>query len=434
MLSYQNWYEYSFGMTTENQASEVTAPDTRRAWAMLVVLTMLTTAGMTVVLPVLPFVVLRYVPDQGGLALWVGVLEAVNGLCMFLAAPALGALSDRVGRRPVIVVAAFGAAVGYLLFGIGGALWVLLLGRVVQGLTAGDLPALFAYLADITPPEQRAQRFGLLGALSGIGTMIGPAVGGLLAAVDVDLPVLVTAGIAALIGVLSLVLLPESLPVERRTRAVDLGQLHPFRVLRGTFARPELRMLMVGIVLVTVPFSFFVNNVAVLALDSIGWTATSIGLLTAVVGVVDIVIQGALLGPLLRRIGERGVLLAGVVGQAFGILALAVVASLLAQPWVFIVGTLVLAAGQGAAQATLDGVASGAVGADEQGWLAGGIQSLTAGIGVVAPLLAGALYTGIGHGAPYWLGAVMMAAAAVVLARARLGSATSAVHVERALA
>ncbi|MBN9325797.1 MAG: MFS transporter [Cellulomonas sp. 73-145] len=388
---------------------------------MLVVLTMLTTAGMTVVLPVLPFVVLRYVPHTH-LALWVGVLEAVNGLCTFLVAPLLGALSDRVGRRPIIVVAAFGAAVGYLLFGIGGALWVLVLGRIVQGATAGDLPALFAYLADITPPEQRARRFGLLGALSGIGTMVGPALGGLLAAVNVDFPVFVTAGIAAAIGVISLVLLPESLPAERRTRAVRLGDLHPFRVLTGAFTRPELRGLLVGIVLVTVPFSFFVNNFSVLALDSLTWTPTRIGLLTAVVGVVDIVIQGGLLGLLLRRHGERGVLLGGIATQAVGMLCLAVVASVLAQPWLFIIGTLVLAAGQGAAQATMDGVASNAVDGDEQGWLAGAIQSITAGVGVVAPLLAGALYASINHAGPYAVGLAMMAAAVLVLARAGVAS------------
>lgn len=389
---------------------------------MLVVLTMLTTAGMTVVLPVLPFVVLRYVPDRSHLALWVGVLEAANGLCTFLVAPLLGALSDRIGRRPVIIVAAFGAAIGYLLFGIGGALWVLLLGRVIQGATAGDLPALFAYLADITPPEQRAKRFGLLGALSGIGTMVGPAVGGLLAAVDVDFPVLVTAGIAAVVGVLSVVLLPESLPAERRTRGFELRDLQPFRVLSRAFGRPDLRGLLVGIVLVTVPFMFFVNNFSVLALDSIGWTATKIGLLTAFVGVIDIVIQGALLGPMLRRLGERGVLLSGIVTQAVGILALAVVASVLAQPWLFVVGALVVAAGQGAAQATMDGVASNAVGPDEQGWLAGAIQSITAGIGVVAPLLAGVLYVSVSHAAPYWSGVVMMVAAVLVLARARVSS------------
>lgn len=386
---------------------------------MLVVLTVLTTAGMTVVLPVLPFVVLRYVPDQAHLALWVGVLEAINGLCVFLVAPFLGALSDRVGRRPIIVVAALGSAIGYLLFGIGGALWVLVLGRVIQGLTAGDLPALFAYLADITPPAERAKRFGLLGALTGIGTLVGPAVGGLLAAVNVDFPVFVTAGIAATIGALSFFLLPERLPRERRRARVDLADLSPLRVVAGAFARPELRGLLAGIVLTTVPFLMFANNFSVLALDTIGWTATRIGLLTAMVGIIDMVVQGVLLGPLLSRLGERGVLVGGVLVQAVGVLTLAVVASSLAQPWLFVTGMLALAAGQGAAQATLDGAASGAVGPDEQGWLAGGIQSLTAGLGVVAPLLAGALYTGLGHGAPYWSGAVMMVAAAAVLARAR---------------
>lgn len=389
---------------------------------MLIVLTMLTTAGMTVVLPVLPFVVLRYAPDQSSLALWVGILEAVNGLCAFLVAPMLGALSDRIGRRPIIILAAFGAALGYLLFGIGGAIWVLLLGRIIQGATAGDLPALFAYLADITPPEQRAKRFGLLGALSGIGTMVGPALGGLLAAVNIDFPVFVTAGIAATIGVLSIFLLPESLPADKRTRGVMLNDLRPLRVLKAAFARPELRVLLVGIILVTIPFSFFVNNFSVLALDSIAWTATKIGLLTAFVGIIDIAIQGALLGFLLPRLGERGVLIAGIVTQAGGILALAIVASLLAQPWLFIVGTLVLAAGQGAAQATMDGVASSAVGPDEQGWLAGAIQSITSGIGVVAPLLAGLLYSSVAHSAPYWLGFAMMAAAALLLARARFAS------------
>ncbi len=408
-------------MTSVNPSP--TAPvNTRRAWFMLIVLTMLTTAGMTVVLPVLPFVVLRYVPDQSQLALWVGVLEAVNGLCAFLVAPFLGGLSDRIGRRPIIIIATLGAALGYALFGVGGSIWILLLGRVIQGATAGDLPALFAYLADITPPEQRAKRFGLLGALSGIGTMIGPALGGLLAAVNVDLPVFVTAGIALVIAILSFFVLPESLSAGNRKPELKLRELHAFKVFKDAFARKELRWLLVGFVLTMLPFMFFVNNFSVLALDTLAWNATEIGLLTAVVGVIDIVIQGVLLGILLPRIGERGVLVSGIVGQAVGILALAIVGSLLAQPWLFIVGTLVLAAGQGAAQATMDGVMSNAVGDDEQGWIAGATQSINSAVGVVAPLLAGVLYAGVAHSAPYWLGFALMIAAAVVLGRARFAS------------
>ncbi len=390
----------------------------RRAWVMLVAITVLTTAGMTVVLPVLPFVVLRYVSDQDHLAIWVGILETVNALCAFLVAPILGRLSDRFGRRPVIIVAGFGAALGFVIFGIGGAIWVLLLGRIVQGLTAGDLPALFAYLADITPAEKRAQRFGILGALAGIGTMVGPAVGGLLAAVDVSFPVFVTAGIAALVAVLSIFLLPESLAPEKRATSIGLASLHPFAVFRDIARRPELRRLMIGLALVGLPFGFFVNNFAVLALDSIRWNATSIGLLIAAVGIVDILIQGVLLGLLLPRIGERAVIVSGIVGQALGLVALAVVASVAAQPVIFVIGALLLAAGQGAATATMDGVLSNSVGHDEQGWLAGAAQSLNAAIGTIAPLLAGLLYTQVGHAAPYAIGAALMVAAAVVIGRA----------------
>lgn len=391
-----------------------------RAWIMLVVLTLLTVVGMTVVLPVLPFVVLEYVADEKDLAIWVGILEAINGLCAFLVAPFLGRLSDRFGRRPVIIAAAFGAAFSMTLFGVGGALWVLVLARVIQGLTAGDMPALFAYLADITPPEKRAQRFGLLGALSGIGMMIGPAIGGLLAAVDLRLPVFLTAGVGLLIAILSLVLLPESLKPENRIARISAKDVQPFAVFKDAFGRPELRGLMIGFGILALPFGFFVNNFSVLALDAIQWGPTQIGLLTAAVGVIDILIQGVLLAVLLPRMGERGVILSAIVAQMIGLAGLAVVASVLAQPWVFIVGALLLAAGQGASQAAMDGAMSNAVGGDEQGWLGGATQSLNAAMGTAAPLIAAALYAGVSHAAPYWLGVVLMVVAAIVVWRAHI--------------
>ncbi|WP_449408935.1 MFS transporter [Microbacterium maritypicum] len=394
----------------------------KRAWVMLIVLTMLTVIGMTVVLPVLPFVVLQYVTHEHDLALWVGVLEAINGLCAFLVAPFLGRLSDRFGRRPVIIAAAFGAAFSMALFGIGGAIWVLVLARVIQGLTAGDMPALFAYLADITPPEKRAQRFGLLGALSGIGMMLGPAIGGLLAAVSLQLPVFLTAAVSLVIAILSLFLLPESLKPENRIPAIRARDVQPFAVFKEAFGRTELRALMIGFGLLALPFGFFVNNFSVLALDSIQWGPTQIGLLTAAVGIIDILIQGVLLGILLPRIGERGVIVSGIVAQMIGLAGLAIVASVLAQPWVFIVGALLLAAGQGASQAAMDGAMSNAVGDDEQGWLGGATQSLNAAMSTVAPLIAAALYTTVSHAAPYWLGVALMIVAAIVVGRAHIAN------------
>ncbi|MFB4352693.1 MFS transporter [Microbacterium sp. LS_15] len=399
-----------------------------RAWIMLVVLTMLTVIGMTVVLPVLPFVVLQYVTHEHDLALWVGVLEAINGLCAFLVAPFLGRLSDRFGRRPIIIAAAFGAAFSMALFGIGGAIWVLVLARVIQGLTAGDMPALFAYLADITPPEKRAQRFGLLGALSGIGMMLGPAIGGLLAAVSLQLPVFLTAAVSLVIAILSLFLLPESLKPENRIPAIRARDVQPFAVFAEAFGRKELRALMIGFGLLALPFGFFVNNFSVLALDSIQWGPTQIGLLTAGVGIIDILIQGVLLGILLPRIGERGVIVSGIVAQMIGLAGLAIVASVLAQPWVFIVGALLLAAGQGASQAAMDGAMSNTVGDDEQGWLGGATQSLNAAMSTVAPLIAAALYTTVSHAAPYWLGVVLMIVAAIVVGRAHIANTAKREH------
>ena len=399
---------------------------------MLIAITLLNVVGITVVLPVLPFVVARYVPEQSQLAIWVGVLETVNALCAFLVAPLFGGLSDRFGRRPVIVVAAFGAAIGFATFGIGGSIWVLLAGRIIQGVTAGDMPALFAYAADITPAEQRAKRFGLLGALSGIGFMIGPALGGLLAAADVDLPVFVTAGIALLVAILSFLVLPESLKPENRTATLQLEQLHPVQVFRTAFARPNLRGLLIALILIGVPFSMFVNNFSVLAIDELQWTATQIGLLTAVIGILDIAIQGGLMQLLLPRIGERGVIVAGVVTQAVGVLALAIVASVLAQPWLLIIGTLALGAGQGPATAAMDGVLSNQAGDDEQGWIAGVMQSLNTGVNVLAPVLAGVLYASLTHSAPYWLGVAMMIGAVVMLGRVPFASPSKRTASDRA--
>lgn len=394
----------------------------RRAWATLISITMLNVMGMTIVLPVLPFVVQRYVDTPGHLAIWVGILESVNALCAFIVAPLFGGLSDRFGRRPVIIIATIGAAVGFATFGIGGSIWVLLAGRIIQGITAGDMPALFAYAADITSPQERAKRFGLLGALNGVGFMIGPAVGGLLAAIHIDLPVFVTAGIALVVAIVSFFALPESLAPEKRTPRLRLDGLHPVAVFRGAFGRPELRGLLIALVLIGLPFGMFVNNFSVLALDEVQWTATSIGLLTAAIGILDIVLQGVLMQALLPRLGERGIIVAGLIAQAVGLAALAVVGSVLAEPWILIAGTLLIGGGQGPATAAMDGVLSQQVGDDEQGWIAGVIQSLNTGVAVIAPLIAGALYATVSHGAPYALGLLLMIGAIVVVGRARFAS------------
>ena len=394
----------------------------KRAWPLLIAISFLATMGMTIVIPVLPFVVQRYLPGGTNLALWVGILESVYALCAFLAAPALGVLSDRYGRKPVLIISVLGSAIGYLLFGIGGAIWVLLLSRIIDGLTAGDMPVLFAYLADITPPEDRAKRYGMLGALSGVGFMIGPAAGGLLAQLDLNAPVFVTAAIALVVGVLAAVALAETHRPENRITSVKLINLQPFTIVKDAFARRELRALLIGFALISLPFAFFVNNFSVLALDTLNWGPTQVGLLTSRIGVTDIVIQGGLLGLLIRLMGDRGVVIAGMLGQLIGCIGLAVTATFVPSAAIFGAAALLFGASQGAQTAALEGMLSTAVDASEQGWLAGAFSSLGSVTQMLGPLLAGWLYASLSHTAPYWLGAVVIGAATVVLWRSTRAS------------
>lgn len=392
-------------------------PYSRWSWWLLIAVSTLNMVGMTVVIPILPFIVRDHLPDGANLAVWVGLLEAVNALCAFLASPVLGGLSDRYGRRPVLVLGAFGAAVGFLVFGFGGGLWALLLGRVIQGITAGDMPAIYAYLADITPAAQRARRYGVLGAVSGAGFMVGPALGGLLAVHSTLLPVVVTAGVATTVGLLALVLLPESLPAGRRARDLEFDRTNPVTAFRSAFSRPGLRGPLTGLVLVAVPFGFFINNYSVVAMDAVSWDAVRVGLLTSGVGVLDIVVQGGLLALLLPRLGERRVILVGATGQLAGFAAVATVAGLVHEPWLIVVGTLLIGGGEGMVTATLTGVLSSAVGEGEQGWLAGVIEGVQSGVGVIAPLVVGLLYSGVGHAVPYWLGCLLIFGALVLFGR-----------------
>lgn len=413
--------------TSTGDNAVLTSATHKLAWPLMIAITFLTTIGMTIVFPVLPFILQQYVPEAS-LALWVGVLESVYALCAFVAAPVLGSLSDRYGRKPILVISVLGSAAGFAMFGIGGALWVLLVSRVVDGLTAGDMPVMFAYVADITPPEKRAQRYGLLGALGGIGFMVGPAIGALLANINLSAPVFATAAIAALVGLVSAAVLPESLAPQNRSKQVKLEELHPFKVISAAFARKELRPLLIGITLIGIPFAFFGNNVSVLALDEIHWGPTEVGLLLSGVGVTDIVIQGVLLGFLVRKFGERGVVVGGMAGQLIGCVGLALVAGILPLPWLLASAGLVFAAGQGGMQAALDGLMSASVGADEQGWLAGGLSSLGSAVQMIVPLLGGWLY-GVSHGAPYWISVALIALAAVPLVRSSRNTSTPEVGV-----
>ena len=388
----------------------------RGSLLLMLVVTFLNTASATILIPVLPFVTARFVRGETGAALWVGILASAYSLCALLAAPTLGSLSDRVGRKPVLFVSLVGSAIGFVVFGIGGALWVLLLGRVIDGLTGGNISTIFAYLADVTPPEERAKRFGLTGAVSGVGFMMGPALGGLLTRWGLSTPVFVAAGITALTALIVVFALPESLAAEHRSGSFSLADVHPFRSIGDALARPDLRPLLLGVLVMSIPMAGLQTNLGVFAKDVVAWGPTQIGLFTFGVGVLDILVQGGLLRLLLPRIGERGVVTVGLIGQGVGYAVLAVVGALLPSPWLFISGGLLFAASEGGTGPALHSLISGAVSHREQGWVMGGLQSMNSAARVIGPLAAGALYAGLGHAGPYVFGVVVIAAL-LVLAR-----------------
>jgi MFS transporter, DHA1 family, tetracycline resistance protein len=379
----------------------------KSALFLIFVITFLNTLGMTIIMPIVPFVVQRYVHTPSAVAIWVGILTSVYALCAFLAAPALGALSDRIGRKPVLIASVLGSAVGFVVFGIGGALWALLLGRIIDGLTGGNISAIFAYLADITPPEDRASRFGLAGAISGIGFMVGPAIGGLLAHFGLSTPVFVAAGIAVVAACLGVFVLPESLDPEHRSAGFSLTDVHPLRKITDALARPDLRPILLIVLAMTIPMAGLQSNLSVFGLDVLKWGPTTIGLFMLGVGVLDIIVQGGLVRFLAPRIGEAKVVLIGMIGQAVGYLLLAIVASH-TSIWLFVFGGLLFAASEGGTGPALSGLASRSVSPREQGWLMGGIQSMNSAARVIGPLLAGALYSMVGRSAPYWFGLVVI--------------------------
>jgi DHA1 family tetracycline resistance protein-like MFS transporter len=377
----------------------------------------LSTVGMALVFPVLPFLVGAHVGDAGSTAFWVGILEATYAACAFVAAPFLGALSDRIGRRPVLIVSLIGSAIGWVMFGLGGALWVLLLARVIDGLTAGDMSVAFAYLADITAPEDRARRFGLAGAIGGVGFLVGPAIGGLLASVNLAAPMLAAAAVSLLTAILAAAVLPESLGPERRTTRLSLSDINPLRAIGDAVHRPGLGSLILVFALAAVPLALFGGNVPVLTKDVLSWNTVEVGLLMSGVGIVDIIVQGGLLAVMLRIMGERGVVVGGLLGQAFGCGVIVVVAASLPISWVFVAGALLFAMAQGATGAVLQGLLSQAVGDDEQGWLAGSMSAIGSAVQTVGPLLAGLLYLRVAPFAPYLLAVAILFVAAVLVRR-----------------
>jgi MFS transporter, DHA1 family, tetracycline resistance protein len=385
---------------------------TPRIMLFLMVMAFLNTMGVGIFLPVLAFIVQEYVRDQNNLAIAVGWLASIYAICQFIAAPGLGALSDRYGRRPILLICLLGSAIGYALFGLGGALWVLFLGRMIDGVTGGNFSILSAYVADITEPEERGKYFGMFGAVAGAGFIIGPAIGGFVSQFGNSVPAYLAAGITLASLIWGYFFLPESLSPEHRAARISLAELNLFKQLGSAFAIPQLRWLLAATFFFSLPFAILQSNMSVLIIDSLGWKADTIGYLFLLVGTLDILMQGVLAGRLLPIFGEIKLTVAGLLCEIIAYLLLGAVAIVPAPIFVF-AGVIMFAIGTGFLEPASRGLISQAAAPRQQGVVQGGSQSIQSLAMVVGPLIGGVLYTQIGHVVPFWFGAGVVGLAIV---------------------
>ncbi len=383
-----------------------TSVSPRATLAFLVTTAFLGSLGIGLANPVVPFLAARFVSEQD-LALAVGVLSMSYAGAAFLAAPALGALSDRFGRRPILILSVLGSAVGYLCFGVAHAAWLLVLGRLIDGITAGNFSAVFASLSDTSKPEDRGRVFGYIGASFGSGFIVGPAIGGLLSRFGLSAPFYFAAGLCATNALFGYFFMPETRPGQVEHEPLVIARLNPFTQLRELLALPTLRPLLVTSVLFALPFAMMTTLLALLTKDALDWSATRASTVFVAVGVSDICVQGFVLGRLIKAFGERRAALGGLVLATCGIAGMALTnvwpSSLLLLPAV-----IAFAVGEGIFTACLSALLSMAAGPEAQGRIHGGSQGLQSLTQMVGPILGGVLYARVGGGAPFALGAVLL--------------------------
>ncbi|HJO70091.1 MAG TPA: MFS transporter [Rhodospirillales bacterium] len=370
--------------------------------------------GFGIIIPLLPFYGEHFHAEPDTVAL----LMASYSFTQFLSAPLWGGLSDRIGRRPVLLMSLAGATVSYIWLGMADSLWMLFAARSLGGAMAGNIAAAFAYVADVTPPEGRAKGMGLIGAAFGLGFMSGPAIGGILAGPDpasanFHLPAFAAAGLSIAALLAAVFFLRESLAPEARTGA----SAHAIRgywdnvseVLRN-------RALNVAILLTFLATFTFAGMEATFAMWSerqLGWGPQQNGYLFAFIGALSALIQGTLIGPLTRRFGEGAMIVQGAVALALGSLAIPLCTSL----FPLLAAMTVLAYGFSVITPSLNSLISFRADQGSQGAVFGATRAASTFARAVGPAWAGFLFAGLGRHWPFVGGAVVMGFVTVISLR-----------------
>jgi MFS transporter, DHA1 family, tetracycline resistance protein len=397
----------------EQKQMQLNQRATKRALGLIFIIMLMDIIGLTIIFPVAPYLVQRYSHE----ALMVTLLSVIYAGGQFFAAPALGKISDRVGRRPVLLLCVLGSAVGYFIFGIGGALWVLFLARLIDGITGGNISTASAYIIDVSKPEERARNFTLLGMAYGIGFIVGPALGGVLGQWNLDAPAFVAGAIFLISSTLVFFLLPESLPQERRVRSrLVPNDFNPFASITQMAFRPGLGLVLLVVALFNFSFTGVNSVTGVYMREKFDAPPLTLGLLLVFAGIATAFVQAVLITRLVPRYGEKRMalvgLLAGVICWPLFVAAPAL--------WMLFPISFVQNGITGFIWATTGAMAANLVSEREQGQLAGVNVALTGLTAMLGPLWAGIVYDQVMPGAPYWMGAIILGIACLVLQKVRV--------------
>lgn len=390
----------------------------KAAIAFILVTAMLDIVAMGIVIPVLPSLIEQFSGSNSRAGVINGVFVALWALMQFVASPIIGSLSDQYGRRPVILISTAGLAIDYVLMALAPNLWWLAFGRIVAGITSASFTTVYAYMADITTPENRARGYGLIGAAFSAGFVAGPLLGGVLGEWSARAPFWTAAAMSAIAFLYGAFILPESLAPERRM-AFSWSRANPLGALRLLRSHSELTGLAVVNFLLFFAHHVFSAVFVLYAGYRYGMSAWQVGMLLALAGLLELIVQGTLTGPVVKRFGDRKVMVFGLFAGTVGIGCM----GLAPNAWTFTLAMFPNAL-WALAMPTLQSLMTQRVSESEQGQLQGANNSVGSIAGVVSPLFFGSVYAAsIGPDAPFpHAGTPFFVAALVLLASALLGA------------
>jgi DHA1 family tetracycline resistance protein-like MFS transporter len=392
----------------------------KAAFVFIFITVLLDMVSFGMIIPVFPQLILKLQGgDMAGAAAIFGIFGTAFAVMQFFFSPIQGALADRFGRRPVILLSNLGLGLDYIVMALAPTIPILFIGRLVSGATSASFSVSGAYVADVTPPEKRAARFGMLGAAFGIGFILGPALGGVLGAIDLRAPFWAAAALSFANFLYGVFILPESLPADRRS-PFRLRAANPVGAVRFLGSRPVLMSLTVAMLFAFLAHDAIPNTWVLYTTYRFGFDERAIGVSLAIVGAASLIVNAFLIGRVVKRLGEYNTLL---VGLGFGIIS-ELLFTFAPTTWLLL-GALPIYSLAGLSGGPIQSIATREVQPNEQGQLQGALSALRSMVTLVTPglytgtfaLFVGPL-AGVGlPGAPYLLAAILMAATTVIVIR-----------------